>query len=180
MDGIDASTDGSSSEASSADAMDELGDATSDAAVDAPDDGDAGADAFVADSGTLHCGGGFVSSCLACPGAQALCGDTCIANCHDNCPSAPIQCFACAAGNVPSFQQCTPTTDSGGCITLPNIRCTCAVSNDAGECPGPTQICNGGQCLACGEMNTDTQVCKLGTGQRKCDNGGGAMKLTCH
>ena len=175
----DASADGTSEGSPSSDAMDELAEAMT---GDAPNDvEDAGFDAIV-DAGSFHCAAAFVSNCLACPGAPSLCVDTCVASCHDSCPTSQIECFACTAGNTPSNSVCVPPANATGCIAGSNVRCTC-LSTDAGECPGATQGCSAGLCLACGEsvpVNTDMLVCKLGTDPDKCDNGGSGNKLTCH
>ena len=142
-----------------------------DAAPSQTDGSDAGnVDACTGDATSPSCA-------VSCGAGQFFCAATgsCVARCKTDCLDASIECLACDSVGVVKTAACLDLASAGSCGASPLVHCAC---RDAGDCPGPSQVCTGGQCLACGEQGSNMLPC---AGGKRCDTGGkGPDQLTCH
>ncbi|MEO8797759.1 MAG: hypothetical protein ABI551_07735, partial [Polyangiaceae bacterium] len=145
---------------------------------------DGGSDAGATTS--YSCGATLVKNCRTdCPSAPYECRPTkaCVANCFGGCglSGAPSECNACGADGGLALSVCEPLTNAGACLPeSPDLqRCTCATSS---ACTSDYDICLNGNCYECNDPDggTSGQVCKGGTGLKKCDTSGGAGTGFCH
>lgn len=153
--------------------------------ADAATDPDAAVDSGPATS--YSCSGSPVTDCRTdCPSAPYECGPTktCVASCFVGCglSGAPSECNACGADGGLARSICEPPANAGACLgSSPGLqRCTCGASS-AG-CTSDFDTCISGKCYECNDPDASTsgQVCKGGTGAKKCDTGGGATNGYCH
>jgi hypothetical protein len=98
-------------------------------------------------------------------GSPGYCVPDC-SSCTSSGASAPIPCFSCRVGIAKT--SCAPTASA--CAQTPEAGACACTSGDAGECPGPSQVCQpGGQlCLTCGSAGTAGGACANG---KACDQG---------
>ncbi|MBX3191953.1 MAG: hypothetical protein KF819_33490 [Labilithrix sp.] len=137
-----------------------------DAGLDDAQSGDPDADA--APLPVYMCNGAPVTTCAGCAAGTAVCPatNTCVASCLTECAPTTIGCYSCAGGQATGICE-LPTLDAS-CIANPAyLHCPC-VGNSAATCPGPNQVCISDECRTCGEPMTLDQVCRDGTGQKKC------------
>lgn len=137
---------------------------TSDAATDRREIADAAAPT-PSDARTFLCGTTAVATCAGCEAGAAACPTTgtCVSDCRLECADASLGCVACSGGLASGFCE---AVSPASCITNPEYEhCGCAVASD---CAGANQVCVLGECRSCGEPMTDGEVCRSGTGMKKC------------
>jgi hypothetical protein len=140
--------------------------APDDAAKDAgPASPDAGADAADATGPLVSCQDASASTCAGCSAGTASCRGVCTSDCTNGCDPATLGCFKCASGR-PSGT-CEPLSTDASCIANP-IYVHCPCGTDPSVCPGANQVCVGNLCRTCGEPGTVGEVCRDGTGMKKC------------
>lgn len=158
--------DASLPDASAPDAS--LGDAASDVSFDRRGDEPRDGSVFDGplDAGLFLCGDAEVSSCAGCEAGAAACpvDRTCVSDCFNQCGDGGLLgCFECTGGVA--LGKCEPPATASCLLDASYPHCACVNAND---CPGGNQVCLGIACLTCGEPLTDTEVCRAGTGMKKC------------
>ena len=149
--------------------------------ADAPPPTDADADAADADvlpeAGFYSCPDGtLVSDCSACGdvrdgGAVLSCPTTrsCVTSCPGSCAGRPIACVTCMGSRLKAAQ-CSP--DLSPMPSCAPSTCSCSGNGGITDCPLDQMVCldvgGGNDCVTCGDSNTGGQVCKDGTGMKKC------------
>ena len=114
---------------------------------------------------TFFCRGVAVSTCAGCSAGTAACRGTCVSDCANECDPATLGCFGCSSGTP--LGTCEIASTAASCIAVPTyVHCACAM--DAGTCPGANQVCVMNECRTCGEPMTVDEVCRDGTGMKKC------------
>ena len=135
-----------------------------DADAAAPDSSGHDADADAAGP-LLSCRDASVSTCAGCGAGTASCRGVCTSDCTNGCDPATLGCFRCGSG-TPSGT-CEPLSTDASCIANPiYVHCPCGA--DPAVCPGANQVCVGNLCRTCGEPGTVGEVCRDGTGMKKC------------
>ncbi len=114
---------------------------------------------------TVSCQGAPASTCAGCSAGTAACRGTCVSDCSNACDPATLGCFACPGGVATGT--CEPLSADASCIANPAyVHCAC--TTDAGVCPGANQVCVMNECRTCGEPATVGEVCRDGTGMKRC------------
>jgi hypothetical protein len=141
---------------------------------------DADADSAIVDAGPdVRCASGLLcggecspgSTCTTCSAGKIECFATggglnaCTGDCAQDCPGAPIGCFACGISPNGACQAAA----SAYCLTIAYPHCACT-HQDPSTCPIASHVCvdlpdGGAECRTCGEPGTDDQDCK---GGKKC------------
>lgn len=129
------------------------------------------ADAFL-------CGEASVTTCVGCEAGAIACQGTktCVSDCFLECDAGTLGCAACSNGVAAGA--CEPQTSASCLQDMTYDHCGCIV---AADCPGANQVCVLGTCRTCGEEQTKDEVCRDGTGGRKCkaDDADLARRFRC-